>query len=46
MCDKVEKVLQNGKLSSAKMTLHADEDKEMVDMMARYIYEMMARYIN
>ncbi|XP_023346376.1 uncharacterized protein LOC111715290 isoform X2 [Eurytemora carolleeae] len=36
MCDKVEKVLQNGKLSSAKMTLHADEDKEMVDMMARW----------
>ena len=45
MCDKVEKVLQNGKLSSAKMTLHADEDKEMVDMMARYIFEMCGNQV-
>ena len=43
MCDKVEKVLQNGKLSSAKMTLHSDEDKELVDMMARYtsVYQLI-----
>ena len=36
MCDKVEKVLQNGKLSSTKMTLHADEDKELADMLTRW----------
>jgi hypothetical protein len=36
MCAKVNSVLENGKASAGKMTLHVDEDKEYTDMKARW----------
>jgi len=36
MCAKVNTVLENGKASAGKMTLHVDEDKEYTDMKARW----------
>jgi len=36
MCEKIKKVLEKGKASAAKMTLHADEDSELQAMVARW----------
>ena len=36
MCAKVNTVLEAGKVSAGKMTLHDDEDKEYAGMKARY----------
>ena len=35
MCAKVNTVLENGKASAGKMTLHVDEDKEYTAMKTR-----------
>ena len=39
MCEKVDKMLEQGHLSAQKMTLHEDQDKELADMRARSVYE-------
>jgi len=36
MCEKINKVLENGKLSAAKITLHSDEDSELQAMKTRW----------
>jgi hypothetical protein len=37
MCEKVDKMLEQGHASAQKMTLHEDQDKELADMRARYV---------
>jgi hypothetical protein len=37
MCEKVDKMLEQGHVSAQKMTLHEDQDKELADMRARYV---------
>ena len=36
MCDKVKLLIDSGKASAMKMTLHADEDKDYEAMKLRY----------
>lgn len=36
MCEKVDKLLEQGHVSAQKMTLHDDQDKELADMRARW----------